>query len=208
LAIDNKKLVEILQATAKRIEAEKAFLTELDNEIGDGDHGINLARGFAAVEKKLPELADKDIGAILKGVGMALVSSVGGASGPLYGTAYMKAGAAMKGKTELTPDDLAAAFDAAIGGVQMRGKAHEGEKTMLDAQMPASKAYKDALAAGKDVKAALKASVEAARKGVEYTKTILATKGRASYLGERSIGHQDPGATSSLMILEEFEKAL
>ena len=208
LTIDSKKLMDILQATAKRIEAEKAFLTELDNEIGDGDHGINLARGFAAVEKKLPELADKDIGAILKGVGMALVSSVGGASGPLYGTAYMKAGAAMKGKTELTPDDLAAAFDAAIGGVQMRGKAHEGEKTMLDAQMPASKAYKDALAAGKDVKAALKASVEAARKGVEYTKTILATKGRASYLGERSIGHQDPGATSSLMILEEFEKAL
>ena len=200
--------MDILQATAKRIEAEKAFLTELDNEIGDGDHGINLARGFAAVEKKLPELADKDIGAILKGVGMALVSSVGGASGPLYGTAYMKAGAAMKGKTELTPDDLAAAFDAAIGGVQMRGKAHEGEKTMLDAQIPASKAYKDALAAGKDVKAALGEAVEAARKGVEYTKTILATKGRASYLGERSIGHQDPGATSSLMILEEFEKAL
>lgn len=200
--------MDILQATAKRIEAEKAFLTELDNEIGDGDHGINLARGFAAVEKKLPELADKDVGAILKGVGMALVSSVGGASGPLYGTAYMKAGAAMKGKTELTPDDLAAAFDAAIGGVQMRGKAHEGEKTMLDAQIPASKAYKDALAAGKDVKAALGEAVEAARKGVEYTKTILATKGRASYLGERSIGHQDPGATSSLMILEELEKAL
>ena len=208
MAIDNKKLVEILQATAKRIEAEKAFLTELDNEIGDCDHGINLARGFAAVEKKLPELADKDIGAILKGVGMALVSSVGGASGPLYGTAYMKAGAAMKGKTELTADDLVAVFDAAIGGVQMRGKAHEGEKTMLDAQMPALKAYKDALAAGKDVKAALGDAVEAARKGVEYTKTILATKGRASYLGERSIGHQDPGATSSLMILEELEKAL
>lgn len=208
MTIDSKKLMDILQATAKRIEAEKAFLTELDNEIGDGDHGINLARGFAAVEKKLPELADKDVGAILKGVGMALVSSVGGASGPLYGTAYMKAGAAMKGKTELTPDDLAAAFDAAIGGVQMRGKAHEGEKTMLDAQIPASKAYKDALAAGKDVKAALGEAVEAARKGVEYTKTILATKGRASYLGERSIGHQDPGATSSLMILEELEKAL
>ena len=208
MTIDSKKLMDILQATAKRIEAEKAFLTELDNEIGDGDHGINLARGFAAVEKKLPEFADKDIGAILKGVGMALVSSVGGASGPLYGTAYMKAGAAMKGKTELTPDDLAAAFDAAIGGVQMRGKAHEGEKTMLDAQIPASKAYKDALAAGKDVKAALGEAVEAARKGVEYTKTILATKGRASYLGERSIGHQDPGATSSLMILEELEKAL
>ena len=206
--IDNKKFVAIVQATAKRIEDEKDFLTELDNAIGDGDHGINLARGFAAVEKKLPELAEKDLGAILKGIGMALVSNVGGASGPLYGTAYMKAGAAMKGKTELTPDDLAAAFDAAIGGVQMRGKAHEGEKTMLDAQIPASKAYKDALAAGKDVKAALGEAVEAARKGVEYTKTILATKGRASYLGDRSIGHQDPGATSSLMILEELEKAL
>lgn len=206
--IDNKKFVAIVQATAKRIEDEKDFLTELDNAIGDGDHGINLARGFAAVEKKLPELAEKDLGAILKGIGMALVSNVGGASGPLYGTAYMKAGAALKGKTEMTPEDFAAAFDAAIGGVQMRGKAHEGEKTTLDAQMPACKAYKEALAAGKDMKAAVHEAVEAARKGVEYTKTILATKGRASYLGERSIGHQDPGATSSLMILEEFEKAL
>ena len=206
--IDNKKFVAIVQATAKRIEDEKDFLTELDNAIGDGDHGINLARGFAAVEKKLPELAEKDLGAILKGIGMALVSNVGGASGPLYGTAYMKAGAALKGKTEMTPEDFAAAFDAAIGGVQMRGKAHEGEKTMLDAQMPACKAYKEALAAGKDMKAAVHEAVEAARKGVEYTKTILATKGRASYLGERSIGHQDPGATSSLMILEELEKAL
>ena len=206
--IDNKKFVAIVQATAKRIEDEKDFLTELDNAIGDGDHGINLARGFAAVEKKLPELAEKDLGAILKGIGMALVSNVGGASGPLYGTAYMKAGAALKGKTEMTPEDFAAAFDAAIGGVQMRGKEHEGEKTMLDAQMPACKAYKEALAAGKDMKAAVHEAVEAARKGVEYTKTILATKGRASYLGERSIGHQDPGATSSLMILEEFEKAL
>ena len=206
--IDNKKLVAIVQATAKRIEAEKDFLTELDNAIGDGDHGINLARGFAAVEKKLPELAEKDLGAILKGIGMALVSNVGGASGPLYGTAYMKAGAALKGKAERTPEDFAAAFDAAIGGVQMRGKAHEGEKTMQEEKMPACKAYKEALAAGKDMKAAVHEAVEAARKGVEYTKTILATKGRASYLGERSIGHQDPGAVSSLMMLEEIAQAL
>jgi len=195
-------LIEILQAVAKRIEAEKDFLTQLDNEIGDGDHGINMARGFQAVEQKLPTLADKDIGAILKGVGMQLVSTVGGASGPLYGTAFMKAGAACKDKMELDGAGFAAALDAAIGGIKMRGKAHEGEKTMLDALCPAYAALQEGLAAGSDTKAALEAAVAAAEKGVEYTKTIIATKGRASYLGERSIGHQDPGATSSLYMLQ------
>ena len=206
--IDTKKMIDIITAIAKRMEAEKDFLTELDNAIGDGDHGINLARGFAAVEKKLPELSGKDLGAILKGVGMALVSNVGGASGPLYGTAFMKAGNALKGKTEATDADLLAAFDAAIGGVKMRGKAHEGEKTMLDAQVPAYNAMKAALDAGKDLKAAVTDAVTAAEAGVAHTKDIIATKGRASYLGERSIGHQDPGATSSLYMLEELEKAL
>lgn len=191
-----------MQAVAKRIEAEKDFLTQLDNEIGDGDHGINMARGFQAVEQKLPTLADKDIGAILKGVGMQLVSTVGGASGPLYGTAFMKAGAACKDKMELDGAGFAAALDAAIGGIKMRGKAHEGEKTMLDALCPAYAALQEGLAAGSDTKAALEAAVAAAEKGVEYTKTIIATKGRASYLGERSIGHQDPGATSSLYMLQ------
>lgn len=208
MTIDSKKLMDILQATAKRIEAEKAFLTELDNEIGDGDHGINLARGFAAVEQKLPTLADKDLGAILKGVGMALVSNVGGASGPLYGTAFMKAGGALKGETEADDEKLVAAFEAAVEGIKMRGKAHEGEKTMLDAQCPALKALKESLAAGKDIKAAMADAVEAAKTGVAYTKTIIATKGRASYLGERSIGHEDPGAVSSLMMLEEIAQAL
>ena len=137
--MDNKKLVEILQAIAQRMEKEKEVLTELDNAIGDGDHGINLARGFAAVEQKLPTLADKDLGAILKGVGMALVSNVGGASGPLYGTAFMKAGGALKGETEADDEKLVAAFEAAVEGIKMRGKAHEGEKTMLDAQCPALK---------------------------------------------------------------------
>ena len=191
-----------MQAVAKRIEAEKDFLTQLDNEIGDGDHGINMARGFQAVEQKLPTLADKDIGAILKGVGMQLVSTVGGASGPLYGTAFMKAGAACKDKMELDGAGFVAALDAAIGGIKMRGKAHEGEKTMLDALCPAYAALQEGLAAGSDTKAALEAAVAAAEKGVEYTKTIIATKGRASYLGERSIGHQDPGATSSLHMLQ------
>lgn len=206
--MDNKKLIEILQAIAQRMEKEKEVLTELDNAIGDGDHGINLARGFAAVEQKLPTLADKDLGAILKGVGMALVSNVGGASGPLYGTAFMKAGGALKGETEADDEKLVAAFEAAVEGIKMRGKAHEGEKTMLDAQCPALKALKESLAAGKDIKAAMVDAVEAAKKGVAYTKTIIATKGRASYLGERSIGHEDPGAVSSLMMLEEISQAL
>lgn len=200
--VDTKKFLEIIAAIAKKIEAEKDFLTELDNEIGDGDHGINLARGFKSVEDKLPTFADKDIGAILKGVGTQLVSTVGGASGPLYGTAFMKAGNVCKGKTELTDAEFVAALEAAIGGIKMRGKAVEGEKTMLDALCPAYKALSDGVAGGKDLVAALKDGVDAAAKGVEYTKTIIATKGRASYLKERSLGHQDPGATSSLFMLQ------
>lgn len=187
---------------AKKIEAEKEYLTELDNEIGDGDHGINLARGFEAVEKKLPSLAGGDIGVLLKGVGMQLVSTVGGASGPLYGTAFMKAGMACKGLTEIDGPAFVKAMEAAVDGIKMRGKATEGEKTMLDALCPALKVMQDDVAAGKSLKEALQDAAQAAEKGVEYTKTIIATKGRASYLGERSLGHQDPGATSSLYLLQ------
>lgn len=187
---------------AKKIEAEKEYLTELDNEIGDGDHGINLARGFEAVEKKLPSLAGGDIGALLKGVGMQLVSTVGGASGPLYGTAFMKAGMACKGLTEIDGPAFVKAMEAAVDGIKMRGKATEGEKTMLDALCPALKVLQDDVTAGKSLKEALQDAAQAAEKGVEYTKTIIATKGRASYLGERSLGHQDPGATSSLYLLQ------
>lgn len=209
--INAKNILEIVDAIAKRIDAEKDFLTQLDNEIGDGDHGINLARGFKSVESKLATFADKDIGAILKGVGMELVSTVGGASGPLYGTAFMKAGNACKGKLELTDAEFVAAFDAAIDGVKMRGKAVEGEKTMLDALCPAYNALKVGIDGGKNLVDALIDAVDAAAAGVEYTKTIIATKGRASYLKERSLGHQDPGATSSLYMLqaalEVFQRA-
>ena len=206
--MDTKKLLAIIAAIAKKIEAEKEFLTQLDNEIGDGDHGINLARGFKSVVEKLSTFGDKDIGAILKGVGMQLVSTVGGASGPLYGTAFMKAGNVCKGKTSLTAEEFAAALDAAIGGVKMRGKAVEGEKTMLDALCPAYKALKEGLDGGKNLVDALADGVDAAEKGVEFTKTIIATKGRASYLKERSLGHQDPGATSSLFMLQTTLKIL
>ena len=168
--IDAKKMIGLLQSIIQKIESEKDFLTELDNAIGDGDHGINLSRGFQKVAEKLPEWEGQDIGAILKGVGTQLVSTVGGASGPLYGTAFMKAGNACKGKTEISGEEFAAALDAAIGGIKMRGKSTEGEKTMLDALCPAHKALTEALSGGKELKEALAAAVEAAAKGVEYTK--------------------------------------
>ena len=141
-------------------------------------------------------------GELLKKTGMTLLSKVGGASGPLYGTAYMQAGKVCAGKTSLTPEDGKAIFEAVIAGIQKRGKAVKGEKTMLDAIIPASEAYTAAIDGGASLPDALDAMCKAAEEGVEFTKTIIATKGRASYLGERSIGHQDPGATSATYTLE------
>ena len=206
--MEKSKVIEILHNMAQKLEEQKLFLTELDNVIGDGDHGINLARGFAAVEAKLPSVEEKDIGTILKSVGMTLVSTVGGASGPLYGTAFMNAGKALAGKEELTADDFREILDQFIAGVQLRGKAAAGEKTMLDAMIPARDAYVQAAASGADIRTAAGKALEAAGNGVEYTKTIKATKGRASYVGDRSIGHQDPGATSFFMMLECVAEAL
>ena len=194
-------IYKCISLIAERIEDNKDFLTELDREIGDSDHGINMARGFSAVIEKLsPE--DTDVGTVLKKAGMTLLSKVGGASGPLYGTAYMEAGKITAGKTELTPEDMKAVFEAAIAGIQKRGKAVKGEKTMLDAIIPASETFAKKIAEGADMVTALDAACQSAQEGVEYTKTIIATKGRASYLGERSIGHQDPGATSATITLE------
>ena len=167
----------------------------------DADHGINMARGFTEVLGVLPKDSD-NIGELLKKTGMTLLSKVGGASGPLYGTAYMQAGKVCAGKTSLTPEDGKAIFDAVIAGIQKRGKAVKGEKTMLDAIIPASEAYAAAIDGGASLPDALDAMCKAAEEGVEFTKTIIATKGRASYLGERSIGHQDPGATSATYTLE------
>lgn len=203
---DTAKVIKILKCISAKIRENEQFLTDLDAAIGDSDHGINLARGFKKVDEKLPELADKDIGTVLKQTGMALVSTVGGASGPLYGTAFMKAGAAAAGKNEIDIDDFLVLIEEAIGGVKLRGKAERGEKTMLDAMIPAAGAMKEERSKGVDVKNILEAGVRAANEGVEFTKTIIATKGRASYLGERSIGHQDPGATSFTILLEAIEE--
>ena len=192
---------------AQTIIENKDFLTDLDREIGDADHGVNMARGFQAVLEKVPQ-DNADIGAVLKKTGMTLLSTVGGASGPLYGTAYMEAGKAAAGKETLGPSDFRAMLDAAIAGIQKRGKAVRGEKTMLDALIPALEAYTEKLDAGADLPEALDAACSAAKEGVEFTKTIRATKGRASYLGDRSIGHQDPGATSAALTLEAIRDFL
>ena len=192
---DSKKVLEIIRAIGLKMEAEKEYLTELDQPIGDSDHGINMARGFAAVE-------GKDIGTILKTVGMTLVSTVGGASGPLYGSAYMKAGMALAGKEEMDMDDFLSMMDTAVQAVEQRGKATVEEATMLDAMVPSLKAMKDAATEGKSVREALEAGVRAAWAGAEHTKDLVATKGRASYVGERGLGHQDPGATSYSYMLE------
>ena len=202
--IDNKKVIELLHNISLKIEENKDFLTQLDNEIGDGDHGINLARGFSEVDKKLETLSEKDIGTILKTVGMTLVSTVGGASGPLYGTAFMYAGKQVADKYEIDINDFKDILKVSIDGVQARGKAIQGEKTMLDSMIPAY----NSLVVKTDYKEALTKAIEGARNGIEYTKTIIATKGRASYLGERSIGHQDPGATSFTLILEAIMEKL
>ena len=195
------RVYDCLTKICERIEENKDLLTDLDREIGDADHGVNMARGFHTVAEKVPSDTE-DIGAALKKTGMTLLSTVGGASGPLYGTAYMEAGKAVAGKTALKPEDVKVMLEAAIAGIQKRGHAVEGEKTMLDALMPAHDAYCEAMAAGADLVSALEMACAAAWKGVEFTKTIRATKGRASYLGDRSIGHQDPGATSATLILE------
>ena len=205
----SSKIYECIEKTGNCIIENKDFLTELDREIGDADHGINMARGFTEVLAVLPKDSD-NIGEVLKKTGMTLLSKVGGASGPLYGTAYMQAGKVCAGKTALTPEDGKAIFEAVIAGIQKRGKAVKGEKTMLDAIIPASEAYGAAIDSGSSVGDALDAMCKAAEEGVEFTKTIIATKGRASYLGERSIGHQDPGATSAtytMQMIRDFIKS-
>ena len=201
------RVYQCLKEIGDKIMANKDFLTDLDREIGDADHGVNMARGFAAVVEKVPE-DEGDIGAALKKTGMTLLSTVGGASGPLYGTAYMEAAKVFAGKTAVSPEDFKAALEAAIAGIQKRGKAVKGEKTMLDALMPAYDVFSEKVDAGADLNEALDAACAAAAEGVEYTKTIAATKGRASYLGQRSVGHQDPGATSATLTLETIRDFL
>ncbi len=197
-----EQIVKWLQAIGHVMEANKEFLTQLDAAIGDADHGINMERGFKKVNNQLSAVVDKDIGSILKSTGMALISSVGGASGPLYGTLFLRAGTAASGKHELNTTELADVLKDGLLGVIERGKAQVGDKTMVDALTPAVEAFEQAAEDGVGIAEALGQTVAAAEQGMKDTIPLIARKGRASYLGERSIGHQDPGATSVYLILK------
>lgn len=184
------------------IAENKEYLTELDSAIGDADHGINMDRGMQAVLPKIDALETSDIGLLFKTVGMTLVSTVGGAGGPLYGTLFLQLGIATGGLTELDAKAWLEALTAAVNGVRARGKAERNDKTMLDALIPARDAFADAVGEGAGLTDALRRSTEAAEEGMKATIPLVARKGRASYLGERSAGHQDPGATSSHLLLK------
>jgi dihydroxyacetone kinase-like protein len=204
-----------LRLGAERVHDQASALTVLDQAIGDGDHGINMDRGFTAIVAQLdagaPD-AEGDFpraGTMLRNAGRTLISTVGGAAGPLYGTAFVRAGNAIVAADPATPpgEVLLAALEASIGGIAGLGKAMTGEKTMLDALVPAMHAGRAAVDAGADVAAITSAMAEAAEAGAAATIPLLATKGRASYLGERSVGHQDPGATSSALLLRALADA-
>jgi phosphoenolpyruvate---glycerone phosphotransferase subunit DhaL len=202
MAVPYAQVLGWVEAFSSTVAENKEYLTRLDSAIGDADHGINMDRGMKAVQGKLDGFEGDDIGAMLKTVGMTLVSTVGGAGGPLYGTLFLQMGMATAGKSELEPEDWAAALDAAVKGVQMRGKAEPGDKTMVDALIPARDAFSAAVAEGASFEEALTRSAQAAEEGMLATTPLVAKKGRASYLGERSAGHQDPGATSSYMLVK------
>ncbi len=195
-------VITFIERVATAIKAERDYLTQLDAAIGDADHGMNLDRGFSVVLNKLPTVAGKDIGTILKSVGTTLVSTVGGASGPLYGTAFLRAGMAIGDRQTIRAINLIGASEAALEGIQSRGKSTRGEKTMIDTIAPAIEALKAAHFAGADLLSALEQALVAGEAGMQATIAMQATKGRASYLGERSIGHQDPGATSAYLIVK------
>jgi dihydroxyacetone kinase-like protein len=192
-----------LEQAAASLREQRDYLTQLDAAIGDADHGTNMDRGFTAVVVKLREAGDPSIppGKLLTTAGSTLVSTVGGASGPLWGTALRRAGRALGDAEEFGSDELASALDAALEGVVELGAAHEGEKTMVDALGPAVRTLRESLAGGASLKDAVQAAFEASEEGMRATVPLQASKGRASYLGERSIGHQDPGATSTTLIL-------
>ncbi|HEV2254981.1 MAG TPA: dihydroxyacetone kinase subunit DhaL [Streptosporangiaceae bacterium] len=194
-------------AAAEIIEANRDHLTQLDAAIGDADHGINLARGFTAVLGALDAASPEAPGAILTLTGNTLISRVGGASGPLYGTAFRRAGKALGDAADVDLPALSAALDAALAGVQQLGAAREGDKTMVDALAAATRAFGKAIAEGAAESEALAALAEAAEAGAEATISMQALKGRASYLGPRSVGHEDPGAVSTALILGALRDA-
>jgi dihydroxyacetone kinase-like protein len=202
MSVTRDQALDWIKACAAVLAENKEYLTQLDAAIGDADHGANMDRGFRKVIEKMPEFADKDIGTVFKTVGMTLISTVGGAGGPLYGTLFLQMGLKSAGKMELNLEDWCIAVEAGLAGVIMRGKAELKDKTMVDALTPALDSLKQSVQDDKSLPEALQLSAQAAKEGMLGTIPLVARKGRASYLGERSAGHQDPGATSSYLVLK------
>lgn len=200
--------LSIVREMASAMEEHRRELTRLDSEIGDGDHGNNMQRGFTAALERVEGTEVKEPADALKAVAMALMSKVGGAAGPLYGTAFLRAASALAGKPEPSPEDVAEALEAAVGGVKQRGKAEVGDKTMVDALEPAVAAAREAAASGKGVGEVLRMAAEAAEEGAESTVPLVARRGRANYLGARAQGHMDPGSSSSFLLLDAAARAL
>ena len=199
--------IDVVREMASAMEEHRRYLTKLDSEIGDGDHGNNMHRGFQAALERLEGADPSSPADALKAVSMALVSKVGGAAGPLYGTAFLRASTALQDRDEVSPEDAAEALEAALGGIKQRGKAEVGDKTIVDALQPAVEAAKEAAPDG-SVAEVIRAAAEAAREGAESTVPLTARKGRASYLGARAEGHQDPGATSTYYLLDAAARVL
>jgi len=202
MSVCAQDLLKWLDALQRVYAENKTWLTELDSAIGDADHGINLDRGFTAVKAELAKAPSADMSVILKTVATVLIRTVGGASGPLYGTFFLRASASCAGKVELQANDIVTMFQAGVEGIQQRGKAEPGDKTMLDTWLPAVQAMKQTIEAGSDLPSVLQEGAAAGQAGMTSTIPLQAKKGRASYLGVRSIGHQDPGATSSYLLLK------
>ncbi len=202
MALTKPQVVDWLMRCGEVFSRERDFLTQLDTEIGDADHGLNMNRGFNKVVEKLPSVADKDIGFILKNTGMTLLSSVGGASGPLFGTFFIRAAQAANAKQSLDLAELHQMMQEGVEGVVMRGKAEPGDKTMCDAWWPVVESLGQSAQQNLSVAEALQRAADSAERAVESTITMQARKGRASYLSERSIGHQDPGATSVMLMMK------
>ncbi|HAT5011938.1 TPA: dihydroxyacetone kinase ADP-binding subunit DhaL [Serratia marcescens] len=202
MALTKQQVVDWLMRCGEVFSRERDFLTQLDTEIGDADHGLNMNRGFNKVVEKLPSVADKDIGFILKNTGMTLLSSVGGASGPLFGTFFIRAAQAANAKQSLDLPELHQMMQEGVEGVVMRGKAEPGDKTMCDVWWPVVESLGQSAQQNLSVAEALQRAADSAERAVENTITMQARKGRASYLGERSIGHQDPGATSVMLMMK------
>lgn len=207
-AVDTAVLTDWVTRFGSAVADKRDWLTELDSAIGDADHGANMARGMSAVAEKLGAGTPATIDELLKTVGMTLVSSVGGASGPLYGTFFLRMGMTAGAVQELDGPGLAAALRAGLDGIVARGKAEAGDKTMFDAMAPAVDALDAALAGGSSVADAVRAAAEAAEVGRDATAPLVARKGRASYLGERSAGHLDPGAASTAILFDTLAAAV